>query len=77
MMTKVHYTLAQQFLLDFLAPPILAGLWWLYSRGWARTVQGDTVSDETIGRQAKGFWIVLVLLYLVAFGGTVYFNSID
>jgi hypothetical protein len=31
----------KQFLLDLIAPPLLACLWWLVSRGWASTVQGE------------------------------------
>jgi hypothetical protein len=49
----------------------------LSSRGWARSIQGEEISEATRFRQNKGFWIVLGMLYLIMFGGTAYFNLID
>jgi len=72
----VAIPLYQQFLLDLCAPPIMTCLWWLMSRGWARTIQGSDVSEQTKHRQSKGFWIVLGSGYLIMFGGTIYFNSL-
>ena len=66
--------MSQQILPDVISPPILAALWWSFSRGWANTVQGGEVSQRTKLRQKRGFWIVLIGLYLLMFGATVYFN---
>lgn len=55
--------LANQILLLVLAPPILSGVCWLMSRGWARTVQGDSISKKTRVRQTSEFWTLLIVLY--------------
>jgi hypothetical protein len=68
--------IAEQILLDIAAPPVLTGFWWIFSRGWAGAVQGGKVSTRTKLRQNKGVWIVLVMLYLIMFGATVYFNLV-
>jgi undecaprenyl pyrophosphate phosphatase UppP len=60
--------LAQQFLLDLVAPPVLAGLWWFFSRGWAAGVQAGQISSETRNRQKIGFFVVLALLYVAMLG---------
>jgi hypothetical protein len=65
---------AQQILLDIIVPPVVAGLWWLMSRGWAGIVQAGTVSETTKTRQHKLFWVVLMVFYLLAFGTTAYYN---
>ncbi len=65
-------SLMQQLLLDLLAPPVLAGLWWLGSRGWASAVQGAQVSNQTRSRQKVGFVVVVTALYLLMFGTTIY-----
>jgi hypothetical protein len=67
-------SLGQQFLLDLIAPPVLACLWWLGSRGWAQQVQGGQVSDQTRNRQKVEFVIVLSCLYLLMFGTTLYLH---
>jgi hypothetical protein len=67
-------SLGQQFLLDLIAPPVLARLWWLGSRGWAASVQAGHVSDQTRNRQKIGFVVVLVGLYLLMFGTTIYIH---
>jgi len=64
----------QQIALDLVAPPILAILWWLQSRGWAGLVQGGETSETTKHRQSRGFWIVLGGIYLIMFGATAYYN---
>ena len=66
--------LIQQVLLDLTAPPILALLWWLFSRTWAGIVQGGSVSDMTKLRQSKMFWVVLSGLYAIMFGATAYYH---
>lgn len=46
-------------------PPLGALVWWLLSRGWALTAQGDQVRDQTRKRQKWLFWILLVAAYIV------------
>jgi hypothetical protein len=67
-------SLMQQFLLDLVAPPIGACLWWLGSRGWGLTVQGGRVTDQTRNRQKIGFFVLLAVLYLGMFGTTIYIH---
>ena len=67
-------TLVQQYLMDMVAPPIIASLWWVFSRGWAIAVQAGTVSDRTRIRQKSGFFLVLALLYVLMFGATTYLH---
>jgi hypothetical protein len=64
--------ISQIILLDLIAPPIAALLWQIMSRGWAGVIQLGNVSQETKRRQNLGFWIVLVLGYVVMFGITIY-----
>jgi hypothetical protein len=64
----------QQILLDIVAPPVGALLWWFQSRGWAGLVHGGEPSETTKFRQNRGFWIVLGVLYLIMFGATAYYN---
>jgi len=44
----------------------------MMSRGWAGAIQGGSTSAKTKARQAKEFWAVLILIYLMAFGVTIY-----
>jgi hypothetical protein len=62
----------EQMLIFVLGPPIMAGLFWLKARGWARTVQGETVSETTKRRQKIEFWVVLSLGYLISVIGAAY-----
>jgi hypothetical protein len=64
--------LFEQVLLDVVGPPIGAGLFWLFSRGRAVTVQGGSVSDRTRARQIRGFWLVMGVSYLFMIAITVY-----
>ena len=64
--------LYQQVLIVLGAPPIMAGLWWLLSRGWGESLQGGTVSGRTRVRQRRGFWVVLVVGYLVTISMAIY-----
>ena len=66
--------LAQQYLLDCVAPPAIAVMWWFMSRGWAMTVQGEGVSDRTKRRQRIEFLVLLVGLYSLMFGATTYMH---
>ena len=68
--------IGQQILLDVIVPPILAELWWLFSRGWANIVQGGDVSEMTKSRQSKGVWVMLAILYLLMFGTTAYYKFV-
>jgi hypothetical protein len=64
--------ISQQFLLDLIAPPVLAIVWRFKAIGWARAVQGSKFSARTRDRQWMEFWAVLILGYLVMFGVTIY-----
>lgn len=64
--------LIEQYLIDLIAAPVLACMWWSLSRAWAEGVQAGRVSDRTRSRQKGGFLIVLILLYLGMFGMTAY-----
>ena len=69
-------SLIEQFLLDLVAPPIVASMWWFFSRGWGIAVQGGRVSETTRIRQRRGFLVILTLTYLLGFGMTIYLNFI-
>jgi hypothetical protein len=66
--------LYQQLLLDLIAPPIVAGLWWAFSRAWAIAVQGQPISVKTRTRQARLFWIALIIFYLTMISVTAFAN---
>jgi len=61
-----------QVLLDLFVPPVGSCVWWLMSRGWATSVQGDAVSDDTKKRQRTEFWAVLCVAYFIMISITVY-----
>jgi len=67
-------SLRQQYLLDLIAPPVLGCSWWLLSRGWAMSMQAGEVSDRTVKRQKRRFFMILALLYALMFGTTTYLN---
>jgi hypothetical protein len=60
---RMALPLAEQFLLDPVAAPVAACVWWLFSRGWAACVQGSQVSDRTKKRQKVEFAILLALAF--------------
>jgi hypothetical protein len=62
----------EQVLFSAFVPPIIAMLWRLGARGWARTVQGGTISEKTERRQKKELWILLVVLYAIVIGMFIY-----
>ncbi len=62
----------EQIIITLIAPPIVAGLCWLQSRGWRLRVQSGELNDESTSRQKDLFWIVLAALYVVSFGVTFY-----
>jgi hypothetical protein len=68
--------LVQQYLLDLVAPPVLATLWWFFSRGTATVFQGGSVSERTKKRERIGFFVVLIAAYLLMFGGTTYLHFV-
>jgi hypothetical protein len=57
----------QQALFFVLAPPIMALLIRVLSRGWANIVQGGKVSEKTATRQRLEFWVVLCFMYVMLF----------
>jgi hypothetical protein len=62
----------QQALFFVLAPPIMALLIRVLSRGWANIVQGGNVSARTAKRQKLEFWGVLCFMYVMLFCIFVY-----
>jgi hypothetical protein len=64
--------LGEQLAILLLGPPIMAGLIWFMSRGWALFVQGGVASDRTKRRQKVEFWIVLVVMYAIGIGMALY-----
>ena len=62
----------QRVLFLLLAPPIMAFLIRLISRGWANAVQGGAVSERTVKRQRIEFWVVLCFMYVMVLGIFVY-----
>jgi hypothetical protein len=62
----------EQILIGTVGPPILAVLWRLGARGWARTVQGGTISEKTEARQKTEFWILLFAMYAIMIGMFIY-----
>ena len=61
---------AQQFVI--LGPPIMAFLWRAMSRGWAKTVQGGTISEKTMRRQKIEFCGLLITMYVMTLGMSLY-----
>jgi len=51
--------LGEQLAILIVGPPVMAGLFWLMSRGWAFSVQGGKTSEKTKGRQKIEFWMIL------------------
>lgn len=64
--------LGEQIAILILGPPIMAGIIWLMSRGWAMGVQGGSASERTKVRQKIEFWMVLVTMYVIGFGMALY-----
>jgi hypothetical protein len=65
--------ISQIVLIDIIAPPVTAGLWWLMARGWAIAVQQGNPSEETRGRQKMGFWAIMIMSYFLMIGATIYY----
>lgn len=64
--------IAQQIIVLVVGPPVMAGMWWALSRGWAGLVQGGDVSGITKKRQKWEFWIILAAMYVLGFGLALY-----
>ena len=64
--------LGEQPAILLVGPPVMAGLIWLMSRGWAIGVQGGSASERTKVRQKIEFWMVLVAMYVIGFGMALY-----
>lgn len=62
----------QQALFFLIAPPLMALLIHLLSRGWANIVQVGKVSERTVKRQGMQFWVVLCFMYVMLFGIFLY-----
>lgn len=57
--------LSFQIAIAVLSPPILACGVFLMSRGWALAVRRGTLSEATRHRQARMFWGLLVIMYIM------------
>ncbi|HXS74733.1 MAG TPA: hypothetical protein VN753_01045 [Terracidiphilus sp.] len=66
------YQISKQILVDLSAPPVIAGIFWLTACGWVASIGPDGITTLTKQKLKIEFRIVLVLLYLVVFGETVY-----
>jgi hypothetical protein len=64
--------LSEQIILDIIAPPIITGVWWIMARGWAASVQGGSASETTKKRQKWEFLAILLIIYVLAIGITIY-----
>jgi len=63
---------AQQIVLGIFGPPVMSAVCWVLSRGWAGFVQNGEISERTKNRQKKEFILVLIAMYLIVIGMTVY-----
>jgi len=63
--------LSQQIVLDLICPPIITAVWLHLSRGWAGAM-GTTEKSTVRGWIKSGKWILLIVLYVVAFSITAY-----
>jgi hypothetical protein len=66
------YQISKQILVDLGAPPVIAGIFWLMARGWVLLIGPSNMITLTKPKLGIEFRIVLVLLYLVVFGETLY-----
>jgi hypothetical protein len=66
------YQISKQILVDLGAPPVIAGMFWLMARGWVLLIGPSNMTTLTKPKLRIEFRIVLVLLYLVVFGETLY-----
>ncbi len=71
-MTPGTLPIGRVILLDILVPPIGTCLWWIMARGWASLVQLGKPSETTKRRQKWEFWAILIAVYVLMFGITLY-----
>lgn len=71
-MNSSQTPLWEQVIIVLLGPPVMASAWWVLSRGWAKTVQGGTASEKTRHRQKIEFWGLMIVMYVVTLGMTLY-----
>ena len=62
----------EQILILLIGPPIMTCAWWVLSRGWAVIIQGGEASEKTKHRQKIEFWGLLIAMYAVSLGMTLY-----
>ena len=62
----------EQIAIVLIGPPVMACAWWVLSRGWAKIVQGGMTSEKTKRRQKVEFWGLLIAMYAVTLGMTLY-----
>jgi hypothetical protein len=53
------------------APPCLALLTWLMTRGWKLMMMGSRSTSRTAAWQKYDFWIILGILYVVMFAAAI------
>jgi hypothetical protein len=53
------------------APPCLALVTWLMTRGWKVIVMGNRSTPRITAWQKYDFWIILLILYVVMFTAAV------
>jgi len=53
------------------APPCLALLTWLMTRGWKFIVMGNRSTSRVTAWQKYDFWIILLIMYAVMFTAAV------
>jgi hypothetical protein len=53
------------------APPCLALVTWLMTRGWKVIVMGNRSTPRITAWQKYDFWIILLILYVVMFAAAV------
>ena len=71
------YPIWQQLLILGIMPPVVALIFGALARGWARTVQGGRVSEETSARQRKEVLAMMGAAYIVGFGTFLYVHFVQ
>jgi hypothetical protein len=68
---KIHHHLLSDVMWVILVPPIITFAWLLFSRGLTN-IFGTSDNKAVQGWTKSGFWIVLILSYVVSIGMFVY-----